>query len=110
MSDGALPKVGRIECRLVGHAVRLPGLDAPRHRAGTTGHSPTLVVGGAPGSRPGAASSGRGYHDPEQAVHNPRMQSLHAAVGRVPVPVDRRKVAGQVRNDAETRVVVLCSV
>ena len=31
-----------------------------------------------------------GYHDPEQAVHNPRMQSLHAAVGRVPVPVDRR--------------------
>ena len=89
-SDGALPKVGRIECRLVGHAVRLPGLDAPRHGAGTTGHSPTLVVGGAPGSRPGAASSGRGYHDPEQAVHNPRMQSLHAAVGRVPVPVDRR--------------------
>ena len=89
-SDGALPKVGRIECRLLGHAVRLRGLDAPRHRAGTTDHSPTLVGGGAPGSRPGAASSGRRYDDPEQALHNPRMQSLHAAVGRVPVPVDRR--------------------
>ena len=47
-------------------------------------------IGGAPGSRPGAASSGRRYHDPEQAVHNSRMQSLHAAAGRVPVPVDRR--------------------